>query len=80
MSGLSCRMLAVSTVTAIALALMSVNISAEPLRLGSGQVPTIALPSSAGRVIIGCRKTMAPGTYWTGLIDDVRIYNRAVNP
>ncbi|MHC4118462.1 MAG: hypothetical protein ACYSWO_13255 [Planctomycetota bacterium] len=23
---------------------------------------------------------MAPGTYFSGLIDDVRIYNRAVSP
>jgi hypothetical protein len=38
------------------------------------------LANSTGRVIIGCQKTMAPGTYWTGLIDDVRIYNRAVIP
>ena len=38
------------------------------------------LPGSAGTVVIGCRKTMAPGTFFTGLIDDVRIYNRAVKP
>ena len=38
------------------------------------------LPGSTGAVVIGCRKTMAPGTFFTGLIDDVRIYNRAVRP
>jgi hypothetical protein len=38
------------------------------------------LASSTGRVVIGCRRIMTPGTFWTGLIDDVRIYNRAVKP
>jgi hypothetical protein len=39
-----------------------------------------ALNASAGGVVIGCRRTMAPGTFFTGLIDDVRIYSRAVKP
>ena len=29
---------------------------------------------------IGCGPDMTTGTFWSGLIDDVRIYNRAVNP
>jgi len=29
---------------------------------------------------IGCGKNVTPGTFWSGLIDDVRIYNRAVSP
>ena len=29
---------------------------------------------------IGCGPDMTSGTFWSGLIDDVRIYNRAVNP
>jgi len=29
---------------------------------------------------IGCGKGMEPGTFFSGLIDDVRIYNRAVTP
>jgi hypothetical protein len=37
------------------------------------------LASSTGGIVIGCRKTMA-GTFFTGLIDDVRIYNRPVEP
>jgi hypothetical protein len=33
-----------------------------------------------GGLYIGCGKDMVPGTFFTGLIDDVRIYNRAVRP
>lgn len=35
---------------------------------------------SSNGLYIGCGKTMEPGTYWSGLIDDVRIYSRAVYP
>jgi sugar lactone lactonase YvrE len=37
--------------------------------------------SNAGNgFYVGTGKAMAPGTYFSGLIDDVRIYNRAVRP
>ena len=38
------------------------------------------LVGSNGGLNIGCDKNQTPGTYWTGLIDDVRIYNRAARP
>jgi hypothetical protein len=38
------------------------------------------LTACSGGLNIGCGKDMAPGTFWSGLIDDVRIYNRAVKP
>ncbi len=38
------------------------------------------LAACAGKVLIGCGGKMTPETFWTGLIDDVRIYNRAVKP
>jgi hypothetical protein len=38
------------------------------------------LAACTGGVLIGCGSNMAPGTFWSGLIDDVRIYNRAVRP
>jgi hypothetical protein len=38
------------------------------------------LQSSTGRQVIGSGANMAPDTFFTGLIDDVRIYNRAVKP
>ncbi len=38
------------------------------------------LGGTYGGLHIGTGKAMEPGTYWSGLIDDVRIYNRAVYP
>ena len=38
------------------------------------------LESSDDGLYIGCGMAMEVGTYWSGLIDDVRIYNRAVQP
>jgi len=40
----------------------------------------VALAACDGGVNIGCGKLMTPGTFFTGLIDDVRIYTRAVKP
>ncbi|TKJ37844.1 MAG: hypothetical protein CEE38_07200 [Planctomycetes bacterium B3_Pla] len=39
-----------------------------------------SLESSSNGLYIGTDKNMQPGTYFSGLIDDVRIYNRAVKP
>ncbi|MBP7053247.1 MAG: PD40 domain-containing protein [Phycisphaerae bacterium] len=47
------------------------------------EVASDALPTldvSSVRLVIGTGKTLAPGTFWSGLIDDVRVYNRAVKP
>ncbi|MHC4536295.1 MAG: LamG-like jellyroll fold domain-containing protein [Planctomycetota bacterium] len=38
------------------------------------------LEGSDSGLYIGCGKAMKAGTYFSGLIDDVRIYNRAVTP
>jgi hypothetical protein len=40
----------------------------------------VALNACNGGLNIGCGRLMAPGTFFTGLIDDVRIYSRAVKP
>lgn len=37
-----------------------------------------SLASSSGGLHIGCGSDMSPGTFWKGLIDDVRIYNHAL--
>ncbi len=38
------------------------------------------LTGSTGGLNIGVGSTLAPGTFWSGLIDDVRIYDRVVKP
>jgi Concanavalin A-like lectin/glucanases superfamily/WD40-like Beta Propeller Repeat len=38
------------------------------------------LAGSDGGLRLGCAADQAPGTFFAGLIDDVRIYNRAVKP
>jgi hypothetical protein len=38
------------------------------------------LSSSLGGLNIGCGSNLTAGTFWSGLIDDIRIYNRAVRP
>ena len=38
------------------------------------------LVSSNSGLYIGCGKSMEPGSFFSGLIDDVRIYNRALIP
>jgi hypothetical protein len=38
------------------------------------------LESSIGGLKIGCGAEPTTGKFWSGLIDDVRIYNRAVHP
>jgi len=39
-----------------------------------------SLTGSGNGLYIGTSKTVEAGTFWSGLIDDVRIYNRAVIP
>jgi hypothetical protein len=39
-----------------------------------------AIETSISGLYIGCGKAMEAGTFWSGLIDDVRIYNRVVIP
>ena len=38
------------------------------------------LLGSENGLYIGAGKAMEPGSFWFGLIDDIRIYNRAVIP
>lgn len=39
-----------------------------------------ALKFSTGSFLIGAGKALEPGTFWSGLIDDVRFYSRAIKP
>ena len=38
------------------------------------------LAGSNGKMVLGAGSTLASGSFWSGLIDDVRIYNRVVKP
>ena len=40
----------------------------------------VALAACDGGLNIGCGKVMVPGSLFSGMIDDVRIYSRAVKP
>ena len=51
---------------------------ADGVALGATRQPY--LESSINGLYIGTGNAMAPGTYFSGLIDDVRIYNRALRP
>jgi hypothetical protein len=42
--------------------------------------PLGGLKEAAGGLYFGAGSTLLPGTFFSGLIDDVRIYNRAVSP
>jgi hypothetical protein len=33
-----------------------------------------------GGLNLGCGASLEPGTFFSGLLDDIRIYNRAVKP
>jgi hypothetical protein len=37
-------------------------------------------PSSTGRLYIGAGSTLTAGSFWSGLIDEVRLYDLAVKP
>ncbi|OHB63875.1 MAG: hypothetical protein A2Y76_14860 [Planctomycetes bacterium RBG_13_60_9] len=39
-----------------------------------------ALEGSTGGLHIGAGKGLEPGTFWSGLIDDIRLYDRAMKP
>ena len=41
---------------------------------------TTNLESASGGLYIGAGSDLEPGSYWSGLIDDIRIYNRVVSP
>jgi hypothetical protein len=41
---------------------------------------SVVLGSAFGGLYIGTGKDLGAGTFWSGLIDDVRIYNRAIEP
>ena len=39
-----------------------------------------SLPYSTGGLYFGAGKNLEAGSFWSGLIDDIKIYDRAVTP
>lgn len=46
----------------------------------AGQDTQLGMPDCSGGLNIGCDKEQTAGTFFSGLIDEVRIYSRAVKP
>jgi N-acetylneuraminic acid mutarotase len=52
----------------------------DGIEVAKDSSPLASLNNSDGGLYIGVNKNLDAGTYFSGLIDDVRIYNRAVSP
>jgi hypothetical protein len=50
----------------------------DGVEVASDSEPLSGLNDAYGGLYIGCGKGMEPGSFFSGLIDDVRIYNRAL--
>ena len=52
----------------------------DGVEVARDDAPQSTLKGSDGDLYLGAGSTLAPGIFFSGLIDDVRIYNRAVSP
>ncbi len=52
----------------------------DGVEVATDDVPLSALQGSGGGLYLGAGSTLALGTFFSGLIDGVRIYNRAIRP
>ena len=52
------------------------SLYADDVLVGAGAQEGLA--SSSGGLNLGCGASLEPGSFFSGLIDDVRIYNQAV--
>jgi len=52
----------------------------DGVEVAKDPAPLSGLESADGGLYFGVGITLAPGTFWSGLIDDIRIYNRVVSP
>lgn len=46
----------------------------------AAELRSAGLQDSLNGLNIGCGKDLEPDTFWSGLIDDVRIYSEAIEP
>ncbi len=52
----------------------------DGLQVAIDIAPLSSLENASGGLYFGAGSTLAPGTFFFGLIDDIRIYSRIVNP
>ena len=52
----------------------------DGIEVAKDTAPLSTLEDAYGGFYFGAGSTLAPGSFFSGLIDDVRIYNRVVNP
>ena len=52
----------------------------DGVEVAKDTVSLSSLEVASGSLCLGTGSTLAPGTFFSGLVDDVRIYNRAVKP
>ncbi len=52
----------------------------DGVEVAKDAMPLPALDSTNGGLYFGVGSTLAPSTFFSGLIDDIRIYNRVVHP
>ncbi|MBL7185000.1 MAG: succinylglutamate desuccinylase/aspartoacylase family protein [Phycisphaerae bacterium] len=56
------------------------HLCVDGVEVAKDATPLSSLESANGGLYFGTGGTLTPGTFWSGLIDDVRIYNVAVSP
>ena len=56
------------------------SLYAEGIKVAEDSGTLANLVSSDKGLYLGSGRNRSSGTFWSGLIDDVRIYNRAVSP
>jgi len=52
----------------------------DGIEVAADVIPLSGLKEAYGGLHLGAGSTLTPGTFFSGLIDDVRIYNRVVSP
>jgi len=52
----------------------------DDVLIAKDSAETLGPKSSYGGFSVGARMTLTPGTFWSDLVDEIRIYNRVVNP
>jgi len=56
------------------------HLSVDGAEVANDAAPLAGLASAEGGLYFGAGSTLVPGSFFSGLIDDVRIYDRAVRP